>query len=321
MTDSPSATPSTEVDVVIIGGGPAGLSAALNLGRARASVALIDAGRPRNAATLRSHGFLTRDGVPPLELRKLARAELTAYPNVQVFDRTVVTALQMRDCGEGLRFLAALQGRGTGTPPAVAARSVLVATGLRETLPAIPSLRAFYGMTVFSCAACDAWELQDRPLALIGETRDLAARARLIARWTDRLTVFTNGSDAVDTVEEAELAASGIVVERRIIDDLEGDRGTVTAVRLADGARVEIDGGFVRPQWHPALDFVGGIDLERDASGNLVTDRSGRTSVPGLYAAGDAASPGPQQLIVAAGQGARAAAVMVHDLVGVSTAH
>jgi thioredoxin reductase len=176
-------------------------------------------------------------------------------------------------------------------------------------------------MTVFSCAACDAWELQDRPLALIGETPDLADRARLIARWTDRLTVFTNGSDAVDTVEEAELAASGIIVERRVIDDLEGDKGAVSAVRLQGGDRVEIDGGFVRPQWHPALDFVAGIDLERDGFGNLVTDRSGRTSVAGLYAAGDAASPGPQQLIVAAGQGARAAAVLVHDLVGVRTAH
>lgn len=316
MTDAPT----TEVDVVIVGGGPAGLSAALNLGRARASVVLVDAGRPRNAATLRSHGFLTRDGVPPLELRKLARAELGAYPNVRILDRTVVTALQQRECGEG-RFIAALHGRGAGIPPAVSARSVLVATGLRETLPDVPSLRAFYGMTVFSCAACDAWELQDRPLALIGETPDLAARARLIARWTDRLTVFTNGSDAVDTVEEAELAASGIVVERRPIDDLEGDRGDVSAVRLVDGTRIEIEGGFVRPQWHPALDFLGGIELDRDEFGNLVTDRSGRTSVAGLYAAGDAASPGPQQLIVAAGQGARAAAVLVHDLIGVRTAH
>lgn len=319
MTDN--AAPSAEVDVVIVGGGPAGLSAALNLGRARASVVVVDAGRPRNAATLRSHGFLTRDGVPPLELRKLARAELAAYPNVRVLDRTVVTRLIATGGERGQRFIAALQGRAAGIPPAVAARSVLVATGLRETLPDLPSLRAFYGMTVFSCAACDAWELQDRPLALIGETPDLADRARLIARWTDRLTVFTNGSDAVDTVEEAELAASGIIVERRLIDDLEGERGAVSAVRLADGTRVEVDGGFVRPQWHPALDFVAGIDLERDVFGNLVTDRSGRTSVPGLYAAGDAASPGPQQLIVAAGQGARAAAVLVHDLVGVRTAH
>ena len=310
-----------QADVVIVGGGPAGLSAALNLGRARATVVLIDAGRPRNAATLRSHGFLTRDGVPPLELRKLARAELDAYPNVRVLDRCIAGAVLSMDGPDGSRFVTAVQGRRPGSPPAVASRSILISSGLRETLPAIPSLRAFYGMTIFSCAACDAWELQDRRLALIGETPDLADRARLIARWTDLLTVFTNGADVVDTVEEAELAASGIVVERRRIDDLEGDRGTVSAVRLVDGTRIEIDGGFVRPEWHPALDFLSGIEAERDAEGHLVVDGSGRTSVSGLYAAGDAAAPGPQQLIVAAGQGARAAAVLVHDLVGVRTAH
>ena len=174
----------TEVDVVIVGGGPAGLSAALNLARARASVVVVDAGRPRNAATLRSHGFLTRDGVSPLELRKLARAELSAYPTDRFFDRTSVTALLEQDSRDGGRFIAALQGRGSGIPPAIAARSVVIATGLRESLPPIPSLRAFYGMSIFSCAACDAWELQDKALALIGETPDLTARARLIARWT-----------------------------------------------------------------------------------------------------------------------------------------
>lgn len=322
MADSAYDGPeSVEVDVIVIGGGPAGLSAALNLGRSRASVVVVDAGRPRNAATLRSHGFLTRDGVSPLELRKLARAELTAYPEVTVLDRTIVSDLLPTDAANGMRFIAALQGRGARTPPAVAARSVLIATGLRETLPAIPSLRAFYGMTVFSCAACDAWELKDRPLALIGETPDLADRARLLARWSDRLTVFTHGADVIDTVEEAELTASGIAVERRAIDDLEGDRGAVSAVRLVDGTRIEIEGGFVRPHWQPALDFLTGHDAERETDGTLVVDRSGRTSVPGLYAAGDAASPGPQQLIVAAGQGARSAAVLVHDLVGVRTAH
>jgi thioredoxin reductase len=314
------------VDVLIVGGGPAGLSAALNLARARASVLVVDTGRPRNAATLRSHGFLTRDGISPLELRKLARAEIAAYPTVRVLDRTNVTSLSLTDgatmdAAGGIRFSAALQGHRSGDPIVVAARSALIATGLRETLPAIPSLRAFYGMTLFSCAACDAWELQDRPLALIGETPDLPARARLIARWTDDLTVFTNGADVVDTVEEAELAASGIVVERRRIDDLEGDRGAVSAVRLQDGTRIPIAGGFVRPHWDPALDFVAQLDVDRDRDGHLLVDRSGRTSIPGLYGAGDAAAPGPQQLIVAAGQGARAAAVLIHDLVGVRTAH
>jgi thioredoxin reductase len=315
------------VDVLIIGGGPAGLSAALNLARARASVLVVDTGRPRNAATLRSHGFLTRDGISPIELRKLARAEIAAYPMVRVLDRTNATSLTTSeglttaDAADGMRFTATLQTHRSGEPLVVSARSTLIATGLRETLPAIPSLRAFYGMTLFSCAACDAWELQDRPLALIGETPDLPTRARLIARWTDDLTVFTNGADVVDTVEEAELAASGIVVERRRIDDLEGDRGAVSAVRLEDGTRIRVAGGFVRPHWDPALDFISGLEVDRDPDGHLIVDRSGRTSIPGLYGAGDAAAPGPQQLIVAAGQGARAAAVLIHDLVGVRTAH
>ncbi|WP_434810687.1 NAD(P)/FAD-dependent oxidoreductase [Microbacterium sp. bgisy189] len=308
------------VDVVIIGGGPAGLSAALNLGRARASVVVVDAGRPRNAATLRSHGFLTRDGISPIELRKLARAELQQYPNVRILDRARVGAVRPALGPDG-RFEVAVTTRTPGEPPVLAAETVLVATGLGETLPAIPSIRSFYGMSMFSCAACDAWELQDKPLALIGETPDLPDRARLLARWTNDLTVFTNGTDVVDAVAEAELAASGIAVERRAIDDLEGEKGAVSGVRLADGSVIPVAGGFVRPVWHAAADFFDGVDPDRDLDGHLIVDGSGRTSVPGLYAAGDAAAPGPQQLIVAAGQGARAAAVLVHDLVGVRTSH
>lgn len=320
MAEAPGAD--LVVDALVIGGGPAGLSAALNLGRARASVLLADTGRPRNAATLRSHGFLTRDGVPPIELRKLGLAELAAYPDVQIAERTPVSTLvSVTDAPDGIRFLATLAARGAVAPGRVAARSVLVATGLRETLPAIPSIRAYYGMTLFSCAACDGWELRDRPLALIGETGDLATRALLISRWTDELTVFTNGAPVVDVAEEALLASRGIRVDRRPIDDLEGERGTVSAVRLADGDRVPIAGGFVRPAWHPSLEFLTGVAPEVDADGHLVTDTSGRTSIAGLYAAGDAASPGPQQLIVAAGAGARVAAVLTHDLLGVTTAH
>jgi len=307
MTDS--------VDVLIVGGGPAGLSAALNLGRARASVVVVDADRPRNAATLRSHGFLTRDGVPPQELRRLARAELLQYPNVEVHVRSRVASLLF--AGDG--FIAEVEGRRETST--VFARSVLVATGLRETLPEVPNIRGFYGITLFSCAACDAWELQDRPLALIGETPDLAARARLIARWTKSLTVFTNGADVVDAADEAELAASGVRVEREPIAELEGDRGALTGVKVASGAVIPVEGGFVRPVWTPSLDFLAGIAPSLDELGHLVVDRSGRTSVPRLYGAGDAAAPGPQQLIVAAGQGARAAAVIVHDSVGIVTAH
>ncbi|MFJ6532954.1 NAD(P)/FAD-dependent oxidoreductase [Microbacterium sp. NPDC091662] len=302
-------------DVLIVGGGPAGLSAALNLGRALARVLVVDADRPRNAATLRSHGFLTRDGIPPQELRRLARDELAAYPNVEVRSRTRVAALRMTIGG----FAADIGRR--EAEATVTARTVLLATGLRETLPDVPNLRGYYGMSLFSCAACDAWELQGRRLALIGETADIADRARLIGRWTESLTVFTHGADVVTAAEEAELVAAGIAVRREPIAELVGDRGQLEAIRLADGTAVAVDGGFVRPEWQSTLSFLDGMTPALDESGHLRTDRSGRTDVPGLYAAGDAAAPGPQQLIVAAGAGARVAAVMVHDSIGVATAH
>lgn len=313
MTDSPAGL---TADVLVVGGGPAGLSAALNLARARTSVIVVDAARPRNAATLRSHGFLTRDGISPIELRKLARDELLAYDGVQLLDRSAVTRIES---GDG--FVATLSGRAATVSPTVTARTVVVASGLRETLPDVPNLRSFYGMSLFSCVACDGWELRDRPVALIGETDDLADRARLLSRWTTRLTVCTNGSAAIDPVDEAELAASGISVERRVIADLEGERGRIAAVRFADGEALAVEGGFVRPTWHAAHMFLDALAPDVDAEGHLVTDRSGRTSVAGLYAAGDAASPGPQQLIVAAGQGARVAAVLVQDALGVRTSH
>ncbi|MDR2321178.1 MAG: NAD(P)/FAD-dependent oxidoreductase [Microbacterium sp.] len=302
-------------DVLIVGGGPAGLSAALNLARSLARVLVVDADRPRNAATLISHGFLTRDGIPPHELRRLAREELAAYPQVTIRTRERVFQIE----AEGSGFAAEI---GRRAPEArVVAHRVLLATGLRETLPEVPNLRGFYGVSLFSCAACDAWELQGRALALIGETPDLAARARLIARWTRDLTVFTNGADVVDAAEEAELAVAGIEVERSPIAELRGERGALTGIRLADGSEHAVEGGFVRPEWETDLSFLSALAPDLDAHGHLAADRAGRTSVPGLYAAGDVASPGPQQLIVAAGAGARVAAVMIHDSIGVATAH
>jgi thioredoxin reductase len=301
-------------EVVVIGGGPAGLSATLNLARALVDVVLVDASRPRNSATLRSHGFLTRDGIRPTELRALAKAELAVYDNVEHLERRSVTSVRAHADG----FQVEIAGRGPGEHDTVTAQAVLLTTGLTETLPALPSIRSYYGMSVFSCVACDAWDLRGRPLALIGETPDLARRAVHLARWTADLTVFTNAADVVTSDEETALSALGIRVERAAVADLDGERGAVSSVQLADGRSIPVEGGFVRPTWTVATGFIDDLRPQESADGFLITDDSGRTSIPGLYAAGDVAVPGPQQMIIAAGNGARTAAAIVDDLQGVT---
>ncbi|NEN06746.1 NAD(P)/FAD-dependent oxidoreductase [Diaminobutyricibacter tongyongensis] len=303
-------------DVIVIGGGPAGLSAALNLVRARRRTLVIDSNRPRNAATLLARGFLTRDGVSPLELRKLGRDEVERYDEGDVAF-AVVDAVRPLD-GRGFRVTA--RGVRGAADIDVVATAVVIASGLSESLPAIPSLRAYYGTHLHSCVECDGYEKSDAALALIGESDDLAERALLLSQWSSDLVVFTNGVGAITADDEARLVGRGVVVERRRIDDVEGERGVMTGIRLQDGTVVERVGGFVRPVWTPALDFADGLGLERDAEGLIVVDAKGRTSVPGMYAAGDSTPPGPQQLIVAAGAGAVVAATVNRDLIGQSIA-
>ncbi|MCS6552876.1 NAD(P)/FAD-dependent oxidoreductase [Curtobacterium flaccumfaciens pv. flaccumfaciens] len=312
-------------DVAVIGAGPAGLSAALNLVRAKRTVLLLDANRPRNAATLRSHGFLTRDGISPLELRKLGRTEVEGYPEATVVQSVVDLVAPDPDTDTWR-----VHGSWRGTELEARARTVVVATGLREEFPALPMLRAFYGTAVHSCVECDAYDKAGQPLAFICETDDVVDRALFIAAWTDDLIVYTNGVAPLDDAGRARLAAAGVVVDERVVEDLEGDRTGMTGVRLADGHVEPRAGGFVRPVWHadldwlrtsgitdPASDTPGALEgLQRDTQGLLVVDRVGRTSVPGLYAVGDVTPPGPEQLIVAAGHGAATAAAVHRDLVG-----
>ncbi|WP_412168620.1 NAD(P)/FAD-dependent oxidoreductase [Curtobacterium flaccumfaciens pv. flaccumfaciens] len=312
-------------DVAVIGAGPAGLSAALNLVRAKRTVLLVDANRPRNAATLRSHGFLTRDGISPLELRKLGRTEVEGYPEATVVQSVVDLVAPDPDTDTWR-----VHGSWRGTELEARARTVVVATGLREEFPALPMLRAFYGTAVHSCVECDAYDKAGQPLAFICETDDVVDRALLIAAWTDDLIVYTNGAAPLDDAGRARLAAAGVVVDERVVEDLEGDRSGMTGVRLADGHVEPRTGGFVRPVWHADLDWLGTSGntaangdtpgalegLQRDTQGLLVVDRVGRTSVPGLYAVGDVTPPGPEQLIVAAGHGAATAAAVHRDLVG-----
>lgn len=322
-----------DYDVVVVGAGPAGLSAALNLVRARRRVLVLDSNRPRHSATLISHGFLTRDNTPPHELRKLGREEYLAYPEAEHQLARVTSITALAEPGEpvyssdthttGSTGLFEIQAKGINGQPdrVVRTATVLLATGLREELPQLPSIRSFYGMGLFSCVACDGYEYSDRPIALIGETSDVAWRAMLIAQWSDHLTVFTNGADAVTPGQEERLVERGVRIERRPIADVEGDREGVKGIRLVDGDVIEVSGGFVRPKWHAQLECAASLNLDADGWGLLTVDRDGRTSHPGIYAAGDITSPGPQQLIVAAGAGGRVAATINRDLIGIPTAH
>ena len=290
-------------EVVVIGAGPAGLSAALNLVRARRMTHVLDSNRPRNAATFASHGFVSRDGIAPLELRRLGREELEVYPEAS-FDKAMVTSVTREADGFVVAYGAT----------SVTARAVVISTGLSEKFPALPSLRQFYGTSIHSCVECDAYEYADRPIALIGETDDLAERAVVISQWSRDLIVFTNGVGVVTEAEEAALAERGVRVDRRQISDVAGDRTGLTGVTLADGETVPRVAAFVRPVYTPNLAYVDALGLEVDGDGYLVVDDSGRTSVAGVYAAGDSTAPGPQQLIVAAGAGAKVAAALNRDL-------
>jgi len=174
-------------DVIIVGGGPAGLSAALILGRARRRVLLCDAGRPRNAAVPAMHGFLSRDGLDPAELRLIARDQLTRYPQVQVIDAEVVSARRTEQ-----RF-----GITTGDGSRHQARKLLLATGVVDELPPIPGLAELWGHAAFNCPYCDGWEHRDQRLAVLGRAESLLLALQL-SNWTSDLVLATDGPADLD---------------------------------------------------------------------------------------------------------------------------
>jgi len=291
-------------DVLVIGAGPAGLAAALGLVRARLSVLVLDSARPRNAATLAAHGFITRDGISPLQLRKLGADELAGY-GTKVLRSTVYSVSQTKD-----GFLVE-HGDVSET---VLARAVVLASGLTEQLPEISKLRAFYGTYLHSCVLCDGWEKRDKPLALIGESDDLAEWAMLIRNFSDDLVIFTNGIGQIAHSDEQLLRAKGIRIERERITEIAGSgRVGMTGVMLERSGTVPRIAGFVRPIWQPALDFVTELGLERATDGYLLSDGQARTSVPGVYAVGELVH-GPTQLLISAGDGARVVPALLSDL-------
>jgi thioredoxin reductase len=287
----------TEYDVVVVGGGAAGLSAALVLGRSRRRVVVVDAGEPRNAPAAHLHGFLSRDGMEPAELLATGRREVVGYGGELLTGR----AVGIERLG-GARFAVRLADGGQ-----LHARAVVVATGLRDELPEIPGLRQRWGQDVHVCPYCHGYEVRDSALGVIGgEDRALSLRqALLIPQWSDDVVFFPHRIDLEDHERELLIARGVRIVDGEVTRIVAGANG-VRGVEVAEGPMVSRTALFVGPRFVPSDDLLTALGCELDDEGWVATDRTGRTSIDGVWAPGNVADH-TAQLINAAAAGSAAA--------------
>ncbi len=285
---SPASAP---FDAVVIGAGPAGLQAALTLGRMRYDTVVLDSGRYRNETVPHAHNLITNDGRPPAELRAAARDELAGYDTVEVRD---VSATAVARADEGFT-VATADGRMLHT------RRIVLATGMRDDLPDIPGLAEAWGREVAQCPFCHGYELSGRPVAVLGVPPHAAVQQAMLARIASEVTII-----APDTLARAERIDGGL------------------ALHLTDGGRREVAGLFLGAAARQSAPFAEELGCSILSSGCVEVDANGRTTVPGVYAAGDlahvASLPGPLVSLAAAIAAGQLAAVglvrdaLEHDL-------
>ncbi|MGO4500683.1 NAD(P)/FAD-dependent oxidoreductase [Paenibacillus sp. 2RAB27] len=282
-------------DCVIIGGGPAGLNAALVLGRARKNVLVIDEQRPRNRVTRESHGFLTRDGIEPSEFRQIAIEQIRAYPSV---DFVSDTGVSITGKDGDFQVTTAQRERYQG-------KKVLFAIGKKDVPLDINGLTEVYGKSAFVCPYCDGWELRDQPLVLIVNGAKALHLAKMISGWTSRYTLCTNGPDGMSDTEKEELKQHNVPIYDSPIRSIVSKEGQVQQVELVDGTQVPCTGIFFAPKLVIGSDLPQTIGCAMTEAGTVVVDQFGKTNVAGVYSAGDAASE-MYQVIAAASLGALA---------------
>jgi thioredoxin reductase len=291
-------------DVVVIGGGAAGLSAALVLARARRSVVVVDAGSPRNAPAAHMQGFLSRDGIPPQDLLAIGRQEVRGYGGTLI-DGTVGSVVR---CAHST-FEARLTD---GT--VLTSRRLLVATGLRDVLPDIPGVRERWGRDLLHCPYCHGYEVRDQPLGVLGGTAEAVLHAQLIRQWSADVLFFAN-TGTVTAVQREQLVAREIGIVDGAVKRLLVDNDRLVGVELDDGQVIPRAAVFVRPTFTPNTDLLVSMGCDLDDDGWVALDPTGRTSIPGAWAAGNAANA-RAQVITAAGEGSSAAIAINADLLG-----
>ncbi|PYF06091.1 NAD(P)/FAD-dependent oxidoreductase [Ureibacillus chungkukjangi] len=291
-------------DCVVVGAGPAGLSAALTLGRARRKVAVLDNGRNRNRVTQESHGFLTRDNIKPQEFKDIAIKDLEPYPSVSISNETVQEIT--KDTETNL-FLV------TSDNKTYLTEKILLATGVQEEF-SLAQIRQYYGKSLYSCPYCDGWELRDQPLAIVAENEDhLLHMTKLVFNWSKDLIVFTNGHQISDNTRNT-FEGKKIQVYTDMIKSLHGENGNLESIELESGEAIPRNGGFVIPSFYRPNKFAEQLNCEADENGGIITDGFGRTTVNGVYIAGETEKVGPSSLMIAAADGFKAATGINMDL-------
>ncbi len=283
------------LDAVIVGAGPAGLSAALILGRCRRRVLVCGSGPQRNLLASHLHGYLTRDGITPAEFLHRARMDLEPYQSVELRDAEVVEARRI-----GAGFAVRLKGG-----ERFEARRLLLATGVVDDIPPLEGIESLYGRSVFHCPYCDGWELRDRPLAVYGQPGHAALLAMTLRVWSGDLVVCTGGASP-EAEHSALLARHGIAVREEPIARLEGSNGQLERIVFANGEGLAREALFFSTGQRQHSPLAAQLGCSFNRKGVVKTGRCEATNVPGLYVAGDA-SEATQFVIVAAAEGAMAA--------------
>jgi thioredoxin reductase len=297
---------SEQYEVIVVGGGAAGLSAALVLGRARRRTLVVDAGEPRNAPAAHMQGYLSRDGMPPAEFLAIGRAEIERYGVELVRDRAV-------DVTKDTDFTVALASGRT-----VRARRLVVATGLKDELPAVPGVAERFGRDVLHCPYCHGWEVRDRAFGVLATSPMSVHQALMVSQWSKDVTLFLHqvAESELSDDDLRRLAAAGVQVVPGEVAGLVVDDDRLTGVRLPDGTVHAREVLFVAPRAVPQTGLLErlGAELQETPFGAYpVADPTGLTSVPGVWAVGNA-SGFAEQVVNAAAGGYRAGATINGDL-------
>ena len=298
------------LDVVIVGGGPAGLSAALILGRCRRRVLVCDNGHPRNKASQAMHGYLTRDGMPPLEFLRLGRSELTPYDTVEFRSVTVVNA----ECVDG-RFVSTLE-----SGEEIYSRKLLIATGVRDKVPELAGIDELYGRSVFHCPYCDGWEVRDQAIAIYGRGERGYGLSLELTAWSRDLVLVTDGPCELDESQRRRLEAARIAVREERVTRLEGTDGILQRIVFASGEPLQRRAMFFTTGQYQHADLATRLGCVVSEKGTVPTGKYETTHLKGLYVCGDA-SRAVQWVVVAASEGAEAAFAINTDLIKEDLAH